>query len=140
MMRLFFLTLALALAASSAQAQQRIDRRYGFEMKAAGVYPVSVGVGPVWTDITIASFFSVSETAPASTMALTDVSVINTHATQTLYVLLRAGGATPVAQAIAVQPNGGTVAFDGLLGSGTATIALLGSGVGTTGQVIATWR
>jgi|TARA_Y100000310_G_scaffold64982_1_gene60513 hypothetical protein len=122
----------------------RIKRDEGFEGTSFGSYQISTAPG-AWTDID-GSNFDVLTGAPAPTAAsaFVDVSVRNTHATQTLYVLLRTSAAEAVADSAAI-PAGDTLAFSGLLSSGGAggsnvlAMALQGSGGATTGQVIASF-
>jgi len=88
-----------------------------------------------WTDLTSASFDSLlltTGTGLAAGLYYTHVSIVNTHATQTVYVMLAAGAGAvtnriPVA-ALATREIP-------LQGMGLTTISLQGSGAATTGHI-----
>ena len=118
----------------------RLNHDRGIDLYAIGVYVVLQG--DTWVDLTSASFTSLTATAMAASLKLVELSLRNTHADQTLYVLLKAGGTTAVADAIPVLA-GKTLDLDGLLlaNSGVAltTFAIRGSpgtGTGTTGSLV----
>lgn len=96
-----------------------------------GEYDVSQGSS--WSDLTAASFTTTTGRALAAGDCFVSVMVTNTHATQTLRVLLRAnaGEAATVGHLV---PAGATRSYE-IWGSGSATIAIYGSGAATTGAI-----
>ena len=99
----------------------------------------SSAIGAAWTDITAASFASLNtETIPATARFVT-ITVRNRHATQTLFVLFRAGGATATADAFRLLAGESyTFTVHGAEhGVGPSTMSLQGSGAATEADVAA---
>jgi len=97
-------------------------------------------VGTAWADIPAATgLVSVTPAAIDPASVVVELSLRNTHATQTLYLLLEAGATTPVTDAIRVGP-GETLDMDGMMraaaGRPITTLSLQGSAPGTTGVLI----
>ncbi len=134
------LAFVLAFASTSyVHAQPKIDVNVGFQARAIGVYQADVTTA--WTDIDTTDFSYITVNSATSSNTLVSVTVINTHATQTLYILLKAGGAIVTTAALPVEA-GKAVNLPGLMGTagGAVTMSLQGSAVNTTANVIAYWR
>lgn len=96
----------------------------------------SVGNG-AWTDRTGANFNPVGGLfTPAATHEFSALWIKNTHATQTLYLLLKAAGGEATSAAIRLEAGTQPMSFD-LYGKGITTISLQGSGAATTFDAVA---
>ena len=116
----------------------RLNHDRGIDMYAIGVYQVDEGAS--WKDLTSASFDDLTADATlAAGLPFVEVSLLNTHASQSLYLLLQAGGAIAVAKAIEVK-FGKSVDLSALLlakaGASFLTISVRGAGANTTGQLV----
>ena len=141
-MRYLFLLLALLVAPLHALAQPSGTVNVDAGNDGLIVAVAQVDQGAVWEDFALtdtARFNSVTTDAVDADHRIVNLSVHNTHATQTLYFLLRNSAAEAVAITIAVVANG-TVNLTGLLkingGQGSAIVSVRGSGANTTGQII----
>ena len=137
----FIVWLAIGALASPAAAQT-VNKPAGFSGIGVGVYQASVGLG-AWTDVDGGDFDSLTGTTLAATHKFVSVCIENTHATQTLYVLLKANAAEApgAAQDFAA---GDKACFEGLIsaaaGAGVMVLSLQGSGAATTARINAYFR
>ena len=103
-----------------------------------GVYQASVGAA--WVDVASAAFDSLVLAGKVGVGSpMLEVTVVNTHLAQILYVLLRTSAAEATTAALPVQA-GGVVTIPTRLsarGSAVVSISLQGSGATTTGYVLA---
>jgi hypothetical protein len=99
-----------------------------------GGYAASVGAA--WTDIDGSDFTVIG---PSGTLAATDVAatitIRNTHATQVIYFLPKAGDGEATTLTYRIDA-GATMSVD-LYGLNVTTMALQGSGAATTANVVA---
>lgn len=98
-------------------------------------------VGTAWADLTPnGSFATLTANALTANDRFAALAVKNTHQSQTLYVLLRAGGETATSAAIPLGPLASVTldCISALGGTPPGTISLQGSGATTTYTVIAT--
>lgn len=122
--------LALGTALVAAPAVAQAPSRPLVQAHVAGEYDVSQGSS--WTDLTATSFTATNR-ALAAGDCFVSIMVANTHATQSLRVLLRAnaGEAATVGHLV---PAGATRSYE-IWGAGSATISIYGSGAATTGAI-----
>lgn len=141
MIRSLFLALALLAAPAFAQPSGSVDVDAGNDGLAVGVIQVSTS-GSGWNDLALSTFNEVTTDSIDNTDRIVNISVHNTHATQTLYFLLKNSSGEATSVAIAVVANG-TVNLSGLLkingGQGSAIVSVNGD-AGTTGQIIVQTR
>ncbi len=139
-MRRIALVFALAaggiVCTSPASAQQRIDINGGFEAVEVGTYQADVTTA--WTDIDGSDFAALGTTTLTATRRMVQIVIINSHATQDLFVLFRVGAPTATANSFKLEA-GQSHTWTGLLslnsGAGVTTMALQGSAINTTAQV-----
>lgn len=103
----------------------------------SNVGQLGISQGAAWLDIDAADLTTLTDTAIDGTEYFSWVSVLNTHGSQTLFVLLRkdAAAGTATTEAIAVPAgasmNQETIRANG--GSPVRGISIQGSGAATTG-------
>jgi hypothetical protein len=118
-------------------------RRRGFdgEQDGSGIGVYSISQGAAWLDLTVANFDSVTQTALPTSGRMANVSIINLHGTQSLYLLLKPQSGEAVTQAIPI-PAGQSFNVDCLRvadGAHVETISIRGSGAATTGRAVVTF-
>ena len=118
-----------ALAAAQAPARPPVA------CKAVAAYSFSQGAS--WDDVAVADHSAVGAYSPVSTDRIGTILVVNTHATQHIYLLLRASAAEATTAAIEVRA-GAALALD-IWGANAGVIAVQGSGVATTGRITTCW-
>jgi hypothetical protein len=96
--------------------------------------------GATWSDKIATDFATLGTGTPAAGDRFESLVVLNTHASQTLFVLLRAGGSTTTANAVPVAAGAAiTIDCSGAdAGSAPLTVSFQGSGAATTYSIIAT--
>ncbi len=101
---------------------------------------LALSVGAAWTTYTSNDFVDLTTGATVSTDGLPFVELVvrNTHATQTLYIVLYTAGLLATTNTIPVGP-GGTYAID-LSATGVTSVSFQGSGAATTGHAFAQFR
>ena len=132
----FAWTAPVAFLPTAAIAQPATDANGGYEARAVGVLQASVGTS--WTDYTYLNFAFASTNAATANSYLVSLTIYNTHATQTLYVLLFSGGVTATSDALPVAA-GAALKLPGIMGTVTSTISLRGSGASTTADIVGYW-
>lgn len=90
-----------------------------------------------WIDATYTAWTSISSATLASTDVIYSLSVQNTHASQTIYLLLKANSSEATSAAHPIGP--GAVLNLDLYGQGCQVLSFQGSGASTTCRCIATW-
>ncbi len=122
--------------ASPASAQRALNIPAGFEAVEIGTYRADVTT--TWTDINGTNFNAMSTGTLLATHIMAQVVVINTHATQDLFILFRAGTTTATADSFRLEA-GQSHTWTGLIsldsGAGVTTMSLQGSAINTTAQV-----
>lgn len=129
---LFLALCAVSIATAPARANNTRPDVVGTHLGSA-----DVSAGTAWTSLTSASLRCATTAATCpSGLTLSTVTVINTHASQVLYLQLKAGGVTDsVSNAIAIGA-GDSLSID-VYGMRVTAVSLYGSGPSTTGRVIA---
>lgn len=98
---------------------------------------ILVSQGASWTDIARADWASTSPYSIPSTARMVELTVKNTHATQALFVLLRANAGEATPNAIYVGP--GAAQTLPVWGMNVSTISVQGAGAATTARLDSTW-
>lgn len=97
---------------------------------------LDVSAGTSWTSITSGSLrCSRTQATCTAGYVFTQVMLVNTHASQTLYLQLKSAASETSVNQIAVDA-GGSITLD-LYGQSVTAIAVLGSGATTTGRIVA---
>lgn len=116
-----------------------LDKRRG-----AGAYSIgwrAIVQGTSWANLPTSALFPLTEGTTAPGDYVVDFSVFNTHATQTMYLLLRAHDNEDVSRAYPLGP-GEQLAMTDIIwaanGNNITSFAFRGSGAGTTALVVAT--
>ena len=103
---------------------------------------VSVSQGAAWANLIPTQFKRLTAGAISAGDYVVDLSIKNTHATQTLYLLFRPHANEAVTAAYPLGP-GAELALSDLIwaanGSPITTIAVRGSGAGTTALLVCTF-
>lgn len=101
---------------------------------------LALSEGAAWTTYTSNDFLDLTTGAAVATDGLPFVELVvrNTHAGQTLYVVLYAAGLLATTNAVPIGP-GGTYTFD-LSAVGATAVSFQGSGAATTGHAFAQFR
>ena len=120
-----------AILAGPRSAAAQAPSRPAVVCHKVGHLAISQNVG--WTDRAPTAFSAVTVRALAATDQVSWVTIVNTHATQHLYLLLRASAAEATTAAIEIRA-GASFTLD-LWGLGVATIATNASGAATTGRI-----
>ena len=121
------------------RAQPTVDVNTGFQCRTIGVYQALVTT--TWVDLDTTSFAYITTNLAATSDILFYVTVENTHASQILYVLLKAGTGVAITDALPVAA-GKSVSLPGLAGTagGSVAVSLRGSASATTGTVVVYYR
>lgn len=139
-MKLLARALLICLCVVSVPAHAVIDKTKS--IGAIGIGAIQLSQGATWLDLTATDFHpQTAGYTPAAGDYFVSLSVLNTHATQSLFITLQPGGVLATAVTIEVQPANGWVNLSHLLGTNNrqhvTTISVQGAGAGTTGQIIA---
>jgi hypothetical protein len=137
---LFALGLALCAGIQLAPAPAAADNTP--QLVGSFVCGLDLSQGSAWSTLTSASLKDMTSTANdaaacRASMRFTEVRVLNTHASQTLYVSLSAlSGAVPtVTNRIPIGP-GASLTIP-IYGASAFSISIRGSGIATTGHLLA---
>lgn len=97
----------------------------------------SLSQGAAWDDIPYSDWVSLDAGVLGSSHRIAQLVVVNTHATQALYVQFRANGGEATTN-MAYVGAGAAMVFD-LWGNGASTISVQGAGAATTARLMACW-
>lgn len=98
---------------------------------------ILVSQGASWTDIARADWASTSPYSIPSTAKMVELVVKNTHASQALFVLLRANAGEATPNAIYIGP--GAAQTLPVWGMNVSTISVQGAGAATTARLDSSW-
>jgi len=135
MIRALFFSLVFLTASASSAA----DLPYRATDGTSIGWHTSAAFGAAWTDLTAASFTSLTDTAIPAGAQFVTLTVRNRHATQVIYVRFGVGGATPVASAFRLNAGESfTFTLNGVVeGTGPTIVSVQGSGAATEADLTA---
>lgn len=98
---------------------------------------ILVSQGASWTDIARADWASTSPYSIPTTARMVELLVKNTHASQAIFVVLRANAGEATPNAIYIGP--GAAQSIPVWGMNVSTISVQGAGAATTARLDSTW-
>ena len=98
---------------------------------------LNLSVGAAWADKAYTDWTATGSRTLGATDRISEIEVVNTHATQALFLLWRANAAEATTSVEYLGP-GAAKTID-IWELGTATVSFQGAGAATTGKVSACW-
>lgn len=98
---------------------------------------LNVSEGAAWADIEYDDWVSLTSRSVTAAMRMSELTIVNTHATQALFFLLRQSAAEATTHMGYVGP-GAAVTLQ-LWGEGVSEISVQGAGAATTAKLLSKW-